>query len=135
MSLYHVAIAALLASPLPAMAQYKGISEKKWAESLNSDIRNDAPYSSICSEAMSSAAASDEIRFKEWAYGVARKYCPPEEFGEGALMNPESPSQPIATPQYEAIPEGCTLTQAQMGTIARGAPFATASGDCFMSFN
>ena len=135
MRLYHLAIAVLLASPLPAMAQYKGTNEKKWAESLNSDIRNNAPHSDICSRAMIRAGISSEVKFKEWAYDIARRYCPPEEFGEGALMNPNSPSQAIATPQFEPIPEGCTLTQDQMQIIASGSPFAIALEDCTMSFN
>jgi hypothetical protein len=40
----------LLISPSPAAAQWVGKNEKKWVDSISSDIRNGAPADAICSK-------------------------------------------------------------------------------------
>ena len=77
---FQIAISTVIAMALansfaPVMSQYRGENEKKWAASILSDIKNGASAEDICRNASSSATASDEISFKDWAYSVARKYC------------------------------------------------------------
>lgn len=113
----------LLISPSPAAAQWVGKNEKKWGDSISSDIRNGAPADAICSNAKSSATTSDEVAFKNWAYAIARKYCSPDKLGQPMNVGQEGPE-----------PE-CSLTIHQMQAIARGIHVMVHKGNCSMSFN
>lgn len=95
----------VLASPillqLPSLAQR---NEVTWRNSIEADISNGAPARTICINAKSSAFASSDVQFKNYAYGVVRRYCP-EDLGGG------SPYMPGGTGSSQG---DCRITQEQI---------------------
>ena len=118
----------LVNSFVPAMSQYRGENERRWAASIQSDIRNGASAEDICNNASSSATTSDEINFKDWAYSIARKYC------STGFQKKEGDSESdisIATP--EAMQ--CHLSPSQMFDISQGKRTVVVGNHCVMSFH
>jgi hypothetical protein len=109
---------------LPAEAQWRGVNEKKWGDSIQSDIRNGAPPDSICINAKSSATTSDEVPFKDWAYSIARKYCDADKLGK-----------PDSTTQVVQDSGDCGLKIHHMYDISQGKHVVVKKGDCSMKFN
>ena len=122
-----VMIAATSVTPPSAEAQWQGSNERKWAASIQSDIRNGAPASDICTNASSSANTSDEVPFKNWAYSIARKYCK-----EGFETVEASSSTPTSTPTTGSL---CTLDSSDIFKISVGAQIQKYDKDCWSSFN
>ena len=121
-------IAMILANSFtPVMSQYRGENEKKWAASIQSDIKNGASAENICNNASSSATTSDEISFKDWAYSVARKYC------TSGFQEKEGESDPDLS---IAIPEAsqCRLSSSQVFDISQGKRTVVVGNNCVMSF-
>ena len=129
---FQIAVPTLIAMILansftPVMSQYRGENEKKWAASIQSDIRNGASAEDICNSASSSATTSDEISFKDWAYSVARKYCTSD------FQNKEGESDSdfsIATPEASQ----CRLSSSQVFDISQGKRTVVVGNNCVMSF-
>ena len=112
----------------PVMSQYRGENERRWAASIQSDIRNGASAEDICNNASSSATTSNEINFKDWAYSIARKYC------STGFQKKEGDSESdisIATP--EAMQ--CHLSPSQMFDISQGKRTVVVGNHCVMSFH
>lgn len=58
-------LAAFWLSPQATKAQWQGVNEKKWVESIESDIRNKASAQDICINSTNFATISKEIAFKD----------------------------------------------------------------------
>ena len=72
-------LAAFWLSPQAAEAQWQGVNEKKWAESIESDICNKTSAQDICTNSTNFATTSKETAFKNWAQSTAQKYCAVED--------------------------------------------------------
>ena len=63
-----VASAVIISSssvhPAAAEAQWQGVNEKQWAESIQSDIRNKSSAQAICTNSTNFATTSKEAAFK-----------------------------------------------------------------------
>ena len=124
MKVLALSAVVVMAAVLPAQAQWRGVNEKKWGASIQSDIRNGAPPNLICISATSSATTSDEVPFKDWAYSIARKYCDPDKLGK-----------PESTPQVVRDSGDCGLKVHHMYDVAQGKQVVVKKGDCSMKFN
>ena len=130
---FQIAISTVIAMALansfaPVMSQYRGENEKKWAASILSDIKNGASAEDICRNASSSATASDEISFKDWAYSVSRKYC---SSGFQKKEGEDNSDLSITTP--EAMQ--CHLSPSQMFDISQGKRTVVVGNNCVASFH
>ena len=67
-------IATSCVTPPEAEAQWQGVNEKQWAESIQSDIRNKSSAQAICTNSTNFATTSKETAFKSWANSIAQKY-------------------------------------------------------------
>jgi hypothetical protein len=95
---YLIAAAMIFGAPAAySQARSEYANEPRWRASIEADIRNGAPANYICINAKSSAVASEDASFKDWAYGVARKHCPPGEIGAFQAPPPQ-PSQKGPSP-------------------------------------
>ena len=113
----------------PFTAKASGRNETRWRESINSDIRNGAPEDYICRNSKSSAGASDDANFKDWAWSIARKYCPPDEMGKPSNKGIE-PQQP------QPEQSNCRMMSSVDAEKAmRGQYVDISSGRCVMIFN
>lgn len=79
-----------LVLPITAIAQVSESNEDQWKQGIESDIRNGAPSDVICRNSLSPAAVSNDVSFKDWAYQVARQYCPPGRLGPDTDTSPDS---------------------------------------------
>lgn len=93
----------------PSAAQVFGSNEAKWRLSIETDIRNGAPADAICINALSPATVSDDPGFKNWAYGVARKYCPPGKMGKPSNEGLGGSQAAAAQPESQAVQSGCRI--------------------------
>ena len=122
-----VASAVIISSssvpPAAAEAQWKGVNEKQWAESIQSDIRNKSSAIAICTNSTNFATTSKEAAFKNWANSIAQKYCTAEG------KNTES-STPIANKK-----EHCRLDSLDIFNISIGKKFDAQGKNCWASFN
>ena len=116
-------------SPNDVKAQYQGENERVWAASLQADIRNGAPAEDICRNASSSAVTSDDVKFKNWAYSVARQYC-----DSGFKIEDGRQDQLVPENVFAASPE-CRLTVSQINDVGRGIKTTVQANQCFMSFH
>jgi hypothetical protein len=119
-----LSVVILVVTGLPAEAQWRGENEKKWGDSIQSDIRNGALPEDICINAKSSATTSSEVAFKDWAYSIARKYCDADRLGK-----PEPATQVVQES------DECGLKIYHMHEIVQGKRVAVKKGDCSMRFN
>ena len=117
-------IGSSIINTMPASAQFKGENEKTWSASIRSDIANGAKAKDICINAESSATTSNEVRFKNWAYSVARKYCN-EGFEKRDISEIETP----------AASTQCGLSSSQLYDIGRGVRVTVKGENCYSSFN
>ena len=118
-----VMIAATSVTPPSAEAQWQGSNEREWAASIQSDIRNGASAETICRNASSPAAVSDEVLFKDWAYSIAREYCK-----EGF----ETVEFSSSTPTTGSL---CRLDSSEIYKISIGEKVHKYDKGCWSSFN
>lgn len=114
--------------------------ETKWRESIEADLRNGDPTGQVCTKAKTRASISDDVAFKNWAYGIARRSCP-----QGAVGGKAPPPQPqaggVTSPVTKEAPsatytQGCPLLSAHDARIiAGGRRLRISTGACVMSFN
>ena len=116
-------LAAFWLSPQASEAQWQGVNEKKWAESIESDIRNGASAETICINSSSPAETSDEVAFKDWAYSIARKFCK-EGFEKTDAMAPIDNKE-----------EQCGLDSYDIYKISVGKKIHKRDKGCWSSFN
>ena len=111
-----------------------GGNEEKWRRSIEADIQNGAPANDICRSSLSSATVSDEVVFKNWAYGIARTYCPPGTLGP---LKPSPPSAPTTVkPGVLDTPTNCPLLSSHDASrVSRGERVKLQGGGCLMIFN
>lgn len=132
-----------LASVQPSIAQGSNNNESEWRLSIEADIRNGAPADYICGNTMSSARFSDDARFKDWAYGIARQYCPPGELGKPSKPPPyPTNSAPNSLNPFNRAGEkesqqvGCRIMSGIDAERIRSGASVNLSGDgCVMIFN
>jgi hypothetical protein len=119
-------LAGSLATALPLQA---GTNETTWRASIEADIRNGARAEAICRSARIRAEVSDEVPFKNWAYGIARKYCAPDQMGQPL---PPEPKPDVATPQKI----GCRYaTPEEISKARKGVRVDLSSADCVFIVN
>jgi hypothetical protein len=118
-----VIISSSCVPPAAAEAQWQGVNEKQWAESIQSDIRNKSSAIAICTNSTNFATTSKEAAFKNWANSIAQKYCTAEG------KNTES-STPIANKK-----DHCRLDSSDIYNISTGKKFRKQGKDCWASFN
>jgi hypothetical protein len=106
-------------------------NEVRWRASIEADIRNDAPKEQVCSNAMSSARVSDDARFKDWAYGIARQYCSADKFNKHTRIPPTG-SAPSQSSQRSDCP---ILSAIDARKIVNGQRIKLMGGGCVMIFN
>ncbi len=127
-----------LAFAMPSLAQ-SGENETKWRESINSDLRNGAPAEYICINAKSSAFASNDANFKDWAWSIARKYCPPGTMGkpsnEGIDTPKANPSNNGTKPQRVERTDCRMMSSVDAEKARKGGYVNLSSGGCVMIFN
>jgi hypothetical protein len=116
----------LLLSGGSALSQYNDVNADNWTKSIQSDIINGAPREQICSNAFSSAKASGVAEFKDWAYGVVRRYCP-EKLGEKKQVGSVSGDN-------NALPN-CSLKLYQMNLASLGRRVEVVGEACWAVFN
>ena len=114
--------------------------ETKWRESIEADLRNGDPTGKVCTKAKTRASISDDVAFKNWAYGIARRTCP-----QGAVGSKAPPPQPqgegVTRPVTKEAPPatytwGCPLLSAHDARIiVSGRRLRMDAGGCVMSFN
>ena len=116
-------LAAIWLSPQAAEAQWQGVNEKKWAESIQSDIRNEATAQEICTNSTNFATTSNEVAFKDWAQSIAQKYC-------AARGDTTKATAPIDNKQ-----EQCQLDSSDIYKISVGEKVHKRDKGCWSSFN
>ena len=111
-----------------------GENEAKWRRSIEADIKNGAPANDICINALSPATVSDEVAFKNWAYGIARTYCPPGKVGP--LKDSPATDPIVVNPELLDSPINCPLLSSHDARrVARGERVQLTGGGCTMIFN
>ena len=118
----------------PALAQARSSNEATWRQSIQSDIKNGAPASDICSNAMSSATTSDDANFKDWAYSVVRQYCP-DQLNQGKNNSSQGLKSNSAASDTNSLGESCTIKQSQMFAASRGQRVIIRGSDCSIYIN
>ena len=116
-------LAAFWLSPQAAEAQWQGVNEKKWAESIESDIRNEASAQEICTNSNNFATTSKEAAFKNWAQSIAQTYCTAESVITEAAA-------PTANKN-----EQCQLDSSDIYKISIGKRVQKQDKGCWSSFN
>jgi|694.fasta_scaffold35081_5 hypothetical protein len=111
----------------PSSAQYADSYERKSRKSIESDIRNGAPADDICRNSRIPASISKDPSFKDWAYGIAKKYCPPDKMGK--------PSNEGIEPQETKQPECRMMSGADAEKARKGGYVNLSRGGCVMIFN
>jgi hypothetical protein len=114
---------AVCCAPPSAQAQWQGVNEKKWAESIESDIQKGASAETICTNSTNFATTSNEDSFKNWASSIAQKYCT-----EGVIKT--EASAPIVN-----IEEECRLDSSDIYRISLGEKVHQSNKGCWSSFN
>ena len=129
---YLIAVAMIFSAPAAYSQSYSQYdNETRWRASIEADIRNGAPTRYICINARSSAVASSDPSFKDWAYGVARKYCPQGEMGAFQAPPPQ-PSQKGPSP----VVSRCRLpTDQDIKRAAKGIRVDLSKGNCVFIAN
>ena len=116
-------LAAFWLSPQAAEAQWQGVNEKKWAESIESDIRNETSAQEICTNSTNFATTSKEAAFKNWAQSIAKKYCAMES------------DTTAATAPIDNKDEQCQLDSSDIYKISVGEKIHKRDKGCWSSFN
>ena len=116
-------LAAFWLSPQAAKAQWQGVNEKKWVESIETNIRNKAFAQDICINSTDFATISKEIAFKDWALSIAQKYCAVE----GATT--------AATAPIDNKDGQCQLDSSDVYKISVGEKIHKRDRGCWSSFN
>ena len=116
-------LAAFWLSPQASEAQWQGVNEKKWAESIESDIRNETSAQDICTNSTNFAITSKEAAFKNWAQSIAQKYCAVE--GDTTA----------ATAPIDNKDEQCQLDSSDIYKISVGEKIHKRDKGCWSSFN
>ena len=128
---YGALVVPLLAGRQAAAQEEK--IEPEWRQSLQVDIKNGAPRADICNRAMARAGVSNDVDFKNWAYGIVRQYCP-----LGTLSKGGSAAR-LASARLAArlmLSQGCpAISLLQIDRIMRGQQVIVARGNCYMRFN
>ena len=129
---YLIAAAMLFGAPAAYSQSYSEYAnEPRWRASIEADIRNGAPANYICSNALSSAGVSSDPSFKDWAYGIARKSCPPGRVGAFQAPPPQ-PSQKGPSP----VVSRCRLpTDQEIKRAAKGIRVDLSAGNCVFIAN
>jgi len=122
----------LLLCASTVQAQQRESNEVRWRGSIESDIRNGAAPGDICSNAQNSLKFSDDVSFKDWAYGVTRKYCP-EKLGQPQVPPGIGVRSQVQTPPTNE--SHCELKIAEMNQIQRGEVVRVIGNKCSMVFN
>ena len=103
-----VAAAAMAALAFGTAAIADDVDDE-WRRSLEADVSNGAPKETICDNALRRAGISNDVGFKNYAYGVVRKLCP-EMLSGGKAFEPPKPEPLKLPPQLEALKsEGCEM--------------------------
>ena len=118
-----VMVAAAWLTQPSAEAQWQGINEKTWAESIQSAIRDKASAQEICTNSRKFATASKEEAFKDWAYSIAKKYCTVAD-GRIEAVAPVSKKE-----------EQCHLDSSDIYLISIGEKIRKQGKECWASFN
>ena len=118
-----VIISSSSVSPAAAEAQWQGVNEKQWAESIQSDIRNKSSAQAICANSTNFATTSKEAAFKDWAQSIAQKYCAVE--GDTTA----------ATAPIDNKDEQCQLDSSDIYKISVGEKIHKRDKGCWSSFN
>lgn len=117
-----------------AVAQERKANEQQWTDAIKSDIRNGASPATICMNSITPAEISDDPVFKDWAYGIARRYCKKGTLGKGEET--ETRGKGAGRSKISGDNQkSCSLTSIQITQISKGRRVGTASGDCRMVFN
>ena len=116
-------LAAFWLSPQEAEAQWQGVNERKWAKSIQTDIRNNASEQEICTNSTNFAIASKEAAFKDWAQSIAQKYC----VAESDITESIAP--------VENMEEQCRLDSSDIYKISIGEKIHKHDKGCWSSFN
>jgi hypothetical protein len=132
---YIIAAAMFFTAPAAYSQAYSGYDnesfESKREASIKADIRNGAPAEDICRNSLIPASISDDASFKDWAYGIARKYCPPGRIGAFQAPPPQ-PSQKGPSP----IVSRCRLpTDQEIKRAAKGIRVDLSKGNCVFIAN
>ena len=118
-----IMLAAFWLTPPATEAQWQGVNEKQWAESIQSDIRNKASAQEICTNSSNFATTSKDASFKDWAYSIAQKYCTDGfEKTEGAVPTTNKEEQ-------------CGLDSSDIYKISVGEKIHKRDKGCWSSFN
>jgi hypothetical protein len=112
--------------------QWNEPNEVKWRASIEADLRNGAPKETICANSLSSAQVSNDVPFKDWAYGIARKHCS-EPFKFTKPIGAPSPYSG-SSPSTER-PDCPLLSAADVRRVASGERVKLMGGGCVMTFN
>ena len=118
-----ITLAAFWLNPATAEAQWRGVNEKQWAESIQSDIRNGASAQELCTNSTNFATTSKEAAFKNWAQSIAQKYCTTERVIKEA-------ADPTANKN-----EQCRLDSSDIYKISIGERVHKQDKGCWSSFN
>ena len=116
-------IAASYVTPPSADAQWQGVNEKKWAELIESDIRNKASSETICINSTNYATTSKDKAFKNWALSIAQKHCT------------EGDKQAEADAPIANEDEQCHLDSSEIFQISIGEKIQKQGKGCWSSFN
>ncbi len=116
-------LAAVWLPPQEAEAQWQGVNEQQWAESIQTDIRNNASKQEICTNSTNFATTSKESAFKDWAQSIAQKYCVAESDTSEAMA-------PIDSKE-----EQCRLDSSDIYKISIGEKILKRDKGCWSSFN
>jgi hypothetical protein len=118
-----ITLAAFWLNPATAEAQWRGVNEKQWAESIQSDIRNGASAQELCTNSTNLATTSKEAAFKNWAQSIAQTYCTAESVITEAAA-------PTANKN-----EQCQLDSSDIYRISIGKRVHKQDKGCWSSFN
>jgi len=129
---YLIAAAMIFSAPAAYSQAYSEYAnEPRWKASIEADIRNGAPARDICINALSPASVSTDPSFKDWAYGIARKYCPPGRVGAFQAPPPQ-PSQKGPSP----VVSSCRFpTDQDTKRAAKGIRVNLSQGNCVFIAN
>lgn len=129
----HIKLVSLICFT-SSMSFALGENEAKWRRSIEADIQNGAPAEDICRNALSPAIVSDEVTFKNWAYGIAWTYCPPGTVGP--LKSTPATNPVVVNPEPLDSPINCPLLSSHDARrVARGERVRLTGGGCTMIFN
>ena len=113
-------LATSLIQPPSAEAGFKGTNEKTWYRSIQADIKNGASARTICINASSPAEVSDEVAFKNWAYGIARKYCS------------KGYEKSASAPDLAVVSDKCSVTPSDLYSLEKNRLLEIRGPSCYL---